>query len=193
MKPLQAGGVGSGAIRVVPYDPAWPSHFLEIRDELTLRLGDLLDAVDHVGSTSVPGLAAKPKIDVDAVVLSAAHLGEAVTRMKAVAEWAFHGEPYKDGMWTFTRGRGSWGARLYLCAPHTATHVKRLLFRDWLRKHREDAFAYEALKLRLAVDAAGDWKAYTGGKSEFVAAIVGLAERENDRALIAAGQGEMNG
>jgi len=178
MTSLAADGVGSGAIRVVPYDPVWPVLFREIERELLVQLGDLLASVHHIGSTSVPGLAAKPKIDVDAVVASTSKLGEAVARMQAQPDWTFHGEPYKDGMWTFTRGRGSWGARLYLCAPDTATHVKRVLFRDWLRGHPEDAAAYETLKRRLSVYAAGDWNVYTGGKSDFVAAIVERAMRE---------------
>jgi GrpB-like predicted nucleotidyltransferase (UPF0157 family) len=80
-------------------------------------------------------------------------------------------------MWTFTRGHGSWGARLYLCAPGSATHEKRILFRDWLRTHPGDATAYEALKRRLASEANGDWHRYTGGKSEFVAEIVEMARR----------------
>lgn len=176
MEPLAAEGTGSGAILVVPYDPAWPSLFAEIAQALSIRLGGLIGSVHHIGSTAVPRLAAKPKIDVDAVIADAARLDEAVALMRQAPEWTFHGEPYGDGMWTFTSGHGSWGARLYLCAPDTATHEKRVLFRDWLRRHDRDAAAYEALKRRLAVEADGDWKAYTGGKSGFVADIVGKAQ-----------------
>ncbi len=172
MEALAAEGTGSGAIRVVPYNPDWPYLFARIKHELVCHLGGLLDSVHHVGSTSVPGLAAKPKIDVDAVIADTVRLEEAVALMRLKSEWAFQGEPYGDGMWTFTRGHGSWGARLYLCAPGTATHEKRILFRDWLRAHDDDAAAYQALKRWLAVQANGDWKAYTGGKSAFVAGIV---------------------
>jgi GrpB-like predicted nucleotidyltransferase (UPF0157 family) len=172
MQPLPAEGIGSGAIRIVPYDPGWPSLFAATGRELAHRLGSLLHSAHHIGSTSVPGLASKPKIDVDAVIEPAARLDEAVALMRSEEGWAFQGEPYGDGMWTFTRGHGSWGARLYLCAPGTATHEKRILFRDWLRTHPDDAAAYEALKRRLAVAADGDWKLYTGGKSAFVAEIL---------------------
>ncbi|MBL8576570.1 MAG: GrpB family protein [Mesorhizobium sp.] len=178
MEPLTAEGTGSGAIRVVPYNPDWPFLFARIKHELVCHLGGLLDSVHHVGSTSVPGLAAKPKIDVDAVIADTARLEEAVALMRLKSEWAFQGEPYGDGVWTFTSGHGSWGARLYLCAPGTATHEKRILFRDWLRTHCEDAAKYEALKRRLAAEADGDWNAYTGGKSSFVTAIVERARLE---------------
>jgi len=184
MEPIAEEGTGSGAIRIVPYDPEWPSLFEAIKRELVLRLGNLLQSAHHVGSTSVAGLAAKPKIDIDAVIEPAPRLGEAVALMQSGEGWAFQGDPYGDGMWTFTRGHGSWGARLYLCAPSAATHEKRIMFRDWLRAHPEDAAAYEALKRRLAVAANGNWKAYTGGKSAFVDAMV---ERAQARLAIAQG------
>lgn len=176
MQPLPAEGICSGAIRIVPYDSAWPSLFVAIERELVLRLDGLLRSAHHIGSTSVPGLAAKPKIDVDAVIEPAGRLDEAVALMRSEQGWAFQGEPYGDGMWTFTRGHGSWGARLYLCAPGTDTHEKRILFRDWLRTHPDDTAAYEALKRRLAVEADGDWKLYTSGKSAFVAGILRKAD-----------------
>jgi len=62
--------------------------------------------------------------------------------------------------------------RLYLCGPGNAAHQKRILFRDWLRAHPEDAQAYEALKRRLAEEARSDFAFYTAGKSDFVARIV---------------------
>ena len=58
------------AIKVVNYDPSWPRLFAEISTEISILLGDRLLSIDHIGSTSVPGLAAKPKIDLDAVMIS---------------------------------------------------------------------------------------------------------------------------
>lgn len=137
-----------------------------------MLLGDRVADIHHIGSTSVPGLSAKPKIDIDTVVQSDALVGEAVELVKTLAEFTFHGDPYGDGMWTFTSGHGSYGVRLYLCGPDNAHHHKRMLFRDWLREHPEAAAEYATLKRKLAAEANGDWKFYTGGKSEFVARIV---------------------
>jgi GrpB-like predicted nucleotidyltransferase (UPF0157 family) len=162
------------AIRVVDYDPAWPALFEAQRRRVSELLAELVDDIHHVGSTAIVGLSAKPKIDIDAVVPSDAILADAVERVRSVGEYTFHGDPYGEGMWTFTQGRGS-GTRLYLCGPHNATHRKRILFRDWLRSHPDDAAEYAALKLRLAASANGDWEFYTGGKAEFVARIVALA------------------
>ena len=134
-------------VEIVDYDPSWPALFAAERDGLRALLGDLVDDIHHIGSTSVPGLAAKPKIDMDAVIRSADARGpEAVERMRKLADFAFHGDPFGDGRWTFTRGYGSYGIRLYLCAPDNRAHIDRMLFRDWLRTHREDAVAYEALE-----------------------------------------------
>ncbi len=163
------------AIKVVDYDPEWPMLFEEQRLRMMELIADLVEQIHHVGSTSVTGLAAKPKIDIDAVLAHDTHVPEAVERVKALGDYAFHGDPYGDGMWTFTQGHGSHGTRLYICGPDNATHIKRILFRDWLRTHADAAAEYVALKRRLAAEANGDWKFYTGGKADFIAGIVRLA------------------
>jgi GrpB-like predicted nucleotidyltransferase (UPF0157 family) len=162
------------AIEVVDYDPAWPALFEEIRTGLERLLDGLVLEIHHIGSTAVPGLCAKPKIDADIIVHSAAEIPEAIERMQATGDYAYHGDKYRDGMWTFTTGRSSRGQRLYLCVPGTATHLRRMLFRDHLRQHPEAATAYAALKRRLAAETEDDWDHYTGGKGPFVAEIVRL-------------------
>lgn len=159
-------------IKVVDYDPAWPGLFEEQKRRIMELIADMLEGIHHVGSTSIPDLCAKPKIDIHAVLRSDPLVAEAAGRVKSLGDYTFHGEPYGDGMLTFTQGHGSYGTRLYLCGPNNATHVKRILFRDWLRAHPDDAADYAALKRRLAAEADGDWKFYTGGKAEFVAKIV---------------------
>lgn len=166
-------------IRVVDYDPSWPHAFASESAGIAFMLGNLLAEIHHVGSTAVPGLAAKPKIDIDAVIRPGHRLEEAVARMRLHGGYTCHGDPYGDGMWTFTAAQVAYpipaGTRLYLCAPGNPTHERRLHFRDWLRCHDDAAADYAALKRRLAVEGRGDWTAYTGGKADFVRTIVGLA------------------
>jgi GrpB-like predicted nucleotidyltransferase (UPF0157 family)/SAM-dependent methyltransferase len=166
------------AIEVVDYDPAWPALFEEIRSGLERLLAGLVLEIHHIGSTAVPGLCAKPKIDVDIVLRSAAEIPEAIARMQATGAYIYHGDKYRDGMWAFTTGRGSRGQRLYLCASGTAMHLRRMLFRDHLRRHAEAAASYAALKRRLASETEDDWDHYTGGKGPFVETIVQLAATE---------------
>ncbi|TCL71949.1 GrpB family protein [Rhizobium sp. BK251] len=163
------------AIVVVPYDPEWPQLFERIVEELRPLLSDLSPVFHHVGSTSVPGLSAKPKIDLHAVFAGDDLLGPAVDRVKSLQAYTFHGDKYGQQTFTFTSGRGSYGARLYLCTADNAVLRDRIAFRDYLRTHPERAEAYAALKLRLMREANGDWDTYTGGKTDFVRETVELA------------------
>ena len=164
--------VSSGPITVIPYDRCWPADFEHLREAIGHTLGKIAFEAHHVGSTAVPGLCAKPKIDIDIVMHSANDIDAAVDLLKGT-DRDYHGDPYNDGMWTFTNRRGtSPGHRMYVCAPNTPTHLKRILFRDYLRAHPEVAAAYAALKRKLVVESRGVWRTYTGGKSAFVADVV---------------------
>jgi len=166
-------------VEIADYDVSWPVQFAAERDRVLALLGNLVKAIHHIGSTAVPGLAAKPKIDLDVVLRADDIVPEAVAHVRATGAYDDHGDPYGDGRWTFTRGRGR-GIRLYLCGPTNKAHNERLLFRDWLRAHPQDAAAYEALKRRLALEANGDFAFYTNGKSAFVSDILGKALRARD-------------
>jgi GrpB-like predicted nucleotidyltransferase (UPF0157 family) len=164
-------------IRVVDYDPRWPSFFQAARDELLSLAPGLILAVEHIGSTSVPGLAAKPKIDLDAVLTDADALATLSAQLEA-SGFRAHGDPHGDGRLPFTREHEGYGLRLYLCLSANPAHRDRLLFRDYLRHHPQRAAEYQALKQQLAGEAAGDWDHYTGGKSAFVTETLRRAEAE---------------
>ena len=163
--------INGRGIVIVEYDLLWPSVFDAIRDRLGKLLGGGVVEVSHVGSTSIPGLCAKPKIDVD-VVLDAEEAIPAGIEVLQRAGYAFHGNRYNDGMWAFTTGRGSFGERVYLCGPGNITHQKRILFRNYLRTHPDEAAIYGELKRRLAAEANNDWDYYTGGKGPYVAEVL---------------------
>lgn len=161
------------AIKVVDYDPSWPRLFADISTEVAALLGSLVLSIDHIGSTSVPGLAAKPKIDLDVVATSDEVLPMAIDAVRA-ADFVFHGDR-GEKRWAFTRNHDAYGFRLYFCGPNNRAHRERLVFRDYLRDHPERATAYAELKRRLAVEAGGDWDFYTGGKTVFVSETLRLA------------------
>ncbi|RFC00409.1 hypothetical protein B5K08_00590 [Rhizobium leguminosarum bv. trifolii] len=162
------------AIKVVDYDPSWLRLFADISAEISILLGNLVLSIDHIGSTSVPGLAAKPKIDVDVVTISDDVLPMAIDMVRA-ADFVFHGDR-GEKRWAFTRDHEAYGFKLYLCGPGNRAHRERILFRNYLRDHPERTTAYADLKRRLAVEAGGDWDVYTGGKTAFVSETVQLAE-----------------
>ncbi|RFC00222.1 hypothetical protein B5K11_00605 [Rhizobium leguminosarum bv. trifolii] len=161
------------AVKVVDYDPSWPRLFADISAEISILLGNLVLSIDHIGSTSVPGLAAKPKIDLDVVTISDDVLPMAIEMLRA-ADFVFHSDR-EEKRWAFTRYHEAYGFKLYLCEPGNRAHRERILFRDYLRDHPERATAYADLKRRLAVEAGGDWDFYTGGKTQFVSETLRLA------------------
>jgi len=161
-------------IRLVDYDPGWPALFRSRSAGIAALLSRPVE-IHHIGSTSIPGLCAKPKLDIDAVLSTAEDRLFATECLKENG-YAFHGDPHGADRWIFTRDETPCGTRLYLCLPGNPAHRDRILFRDYLRTHPERANAYAALKLRLMSEANDDWDYYTGGKTKFVRETVRLAQ-----------------
>jgi GrpB-like predicted nucleotidyltransferase (UPF0157 family) len=170
-------------VSVVPYDPTWPRLFEEEKRHLLDCLPqDLIRRVEHFGSTAIPGLQAKPIVDVLVEVTS---LDETRARIAPVLEaqgydyfWrATHGE---DGppFYAWFIKRNSAGIRTHHIhmVERDFEHWDRLLFRDYLIAHPETAKEYEALKLTLARDYLNDRVAYTNGKTEFVVRVTQVAK-----------------
>jgi GrpB-like predicted nucleotidyltransferase (UPF0157 family) len=162
-----------GAIEVVDYDPAWPAQFAAERDAVARALGDLVFAIEHIGSTSVPGLAAKPIID-----LMVGLRDLATARAAAVAPMQALGYVYLPEYETwltdelfFRKGPpGPWTHHAHLMERTNPRWTRHLAFRDHLRARPDEAAAYAAEKRRLAAQHGDDFAAYRVGKSEFIAA-----------------------
>jgi GrpB-like predicted nucleotidyltransferase (UPF0157 family) len=172
-------------VEIFPYNPNWPNESKTIAATLRNGLGHLALRIDHIGSTSVPGLAAKDVIDVQITV---AALGESImTAMNAL------GYSHPEGVWRDHRipnfeGPDSEWAKFFFRPPagqrRTNTHVRvqgranqryPLLFRDYLRTHSSSAEAYAELKRRLAANLA-DWQTYPEVKDPAVDLIYFAAE-----------------
>jgi GrpB-like predicted nucleotidyltransferase (UPF0157 family) len=168
-------------IEVVPYDPEWERTFDALRRILRHALGEIGVGVEHVGSTAVPGLAAKPIVDLDVVIPSRESLPIAVLRLAAIG-YRHQGDLGVSGREAFERDasdvprdrRGSiWPPHhLYVCAADSPELRRHLLFRDWLRRHREAATGYGRLKRQLAETHRFDREGYTKAKSEFIEAVL---------------------
>ncbi len=164
---------------LVPSDEGWPVAFEALRDVYSRALGGLALAIEHVGSTSVPGLLAKPVIDIDVVIESRSQL-PAVVEALATLGYRHNGDQGIPGREAFPRdhdevprdGSGrSWPLHhLYVCARDAAELRRHLLFRDWLRAHPTRAAEYGALKLRLAE--LHDPEGYCEAKTDFVQATL---------------------
>ena len=159
-------------IIVVDYDPLWPGQFDEIAARVRAAfLGAPLVAVEHVGSTSVVGLAAKPIIDLNVIVPTRADLPVAIVRL-ATLGYVHEGDKGITGREAFRCPPGTAWHHLYACAEDNAEHKRHIAFRDYLRGHPEAPRQYEALKRDLAVRFRDDRLAYNDGKTDFVEAVL---------------------
>ena len=167
-------------VNIVAYNPAWPEHFNQARDRLLAATGDLLQQVEHIGSTSVPGLAAKAIIDIMAGV-EAIDAFDASDGKDRILSLGYDYKPdYEDAM-PFRRyfrliGDNPNEPRGHLIHLHLVPcgcpfWVDQLLFRDYLRTHPAERDAYAALKLDLAAQCM-DNPTYTDAKTDFVQGIL---------------------
>lgn len=162
----------SDAIVIVEYDPAWPLEFVRLRDRAEAVLGDVAVAIEHVGSTAVPGLPAKDLIDM-VVVVESDDVKEAISRLETIGYRA-RGNLGVEGREAFSWPDGEKRHHLYV-SPTTSGELRaQLAFRDRLRSDPAVARAYVALKLELAERHGVDRLAYTDAKTEFIEATLGL-------------------
>ena len=160
---------------VVDYDPRWPVWFAEIRARLTPYLEGIPHTVEHVGSTAVPGLAAKPIIDVDVVVPSSELVPAGVAALVA-AGYQHEGDLGITGREAF--GLPADATRyhhLYVVVEGNKPHQDHVLLRDHLRANAADRERYAALKRELAHLLSTDRSAYVDAKAALVEEILGRA------------------
>ena len=156
------------AIRVVPHDAEWTRWFEEERAVLERVLAPWLEGgIHHVGSTAIPGIAAKPIVD---MVAGVRDFEEARTAYEPLREHGYRYAPHREGIAHHFEKCGRFG--LHLTEPGSDLWRERLAFRDILRGDPALVAEYEALKLRLAQEDPRDLAAYTAGKREFVARVL---------------------
>jgi GrpB-like predicted nucleotidyltransferase (UPF0157 family) len=171
-------------VAIVPYDPSWPELFRQEKQHLLACLpNDLIRRIEHFGSTAVPGLAAKPIVD---MLVEVTDLEATRARIAPILEsegydyfWRpTHGDDGPPFYAWFIKRDPKTGGRthhIHMVEGHFTEHWDRLLFRDYLIAHPEVAREYEALKTRLAAVSSGDRIAYTRGKREFIDRVTAQA------------------
>lgn len=159
------------AVVVVDYDPAWPEAYERVRSFVWPAVSDVAIAVEHVGSTAVPGLAAKPVIDVDVVVEAEGDVAVAIERLARLG-YAHRGDLGVAGREAFDNPDGLPAHHLYLCPRASTALANHLVVRDYLRTHPAAAASYGALKKALALRFPRDVDGYVDGKTDFVLRIL---------------------
>lgn len=155
-------------IRLSPYDPAWPSRFEDERAALDSAIGEwVVGGIHHIGSTAVPGLEAKPIID---ILVGVRDLDESRACFEPLAQLSYMYAPYlpEEMHWLCKPHPSRRTHHLHLVPANSRRYRDELAFRDRLRESPELAAEYLALKRELASRFAGDREAYTEGKSAFI-------------------------
>ncbi len=156
------------AVEMAAYDSAWPAAFQRERALIAVALGDLALAIEHVGSTAVPGLGAKPIIDIT-VGLRRQTDGEECVRPLEELGYEYRGEAGIPGRLYFRKlTDGLRTHHIHMVELESDFWQRQLLFRDYLREHPQEARAYYELKVRLAAQYGADRDGYTEAKTEFI-------------------------
>ena len=159
---------------VSPYSAEWPKCFLAIRDELSAVFSPMAVTIEHIGSTSVPGLAAKPVID---VLLGAPSLADVESKIEALGVRGYvYVKKYEDvlPMRRYFVKAPAASFRVHLHAVERGSRISQehLVFRDALRSDPALRARYESLKLQLAQAFADDKAAYSAAKDPFVQSVI---------------------
>jgi GrpB-like predicted nucleotidyltransferase (UPF0157 family) len=168
------GGVEKRQIKIVDYDTDWPKKFQTHRKIIADALGSSTLQIDHIGSTSVPALAAKPIIDILVVVLNSADESDYLPQLEAAGYVLRVREP-------------DWNEHRMLRTPEQDVHIhmysagcpeipRTLIFRDRLRRNVNDRRQYEQTKRELAAKEWLDMNAYANAKTKVIETIIAAAE-----------------
>ena len=168
----------SRIIEVVEYRPSWVDEFQSYAKRLNQALDGLVIGIEHVGSTSVIGLAAKPIIDIDIVISSRLVLGQVLQKLAAIGYTHIgnDGIPGREAFaWPDEKRH-----HLYVCAVNAPNLHNHLIFRDYLRAHPEVASVYGQLKESLARQYRQDAESYCEAKTEFIQQTIETATAQHN-------------
>ena len=163
------------SVEVVLYRPEWAEMFETLKQAVSEALDGIDFRIEHVGSTAVPGLAAKPVIDIDVILTRWEEFEEVAARLESPGfqRRGDLGIPWREA---FTRSpRFAFAHNLYVCRDGMPAVENHLKLRDYLRTHRYDAERYSARKFELAALHPGDIDAYCRGKTELIAEFLAAA------------------
>lgn len=177
-------------IEIAPYDPRWPEEFASIAQKMRAALSGLALRVDHIGSTAVPGLAAKDKIDIQITLRDLEHATEVVEALTPLGYLPWNGQLlYYDHRPPLADGPDSDWAKMIFVADDTMrptnlharmqgrpNQIYPLLFRDYLRAHPAAAAAYGVVKVHLARLHPDDPDFYYAIKNPVCDVIMGAAQ-----------------
>ncbi|HET6978329.1 MAG TPA: GrpB family protein [Pyrinomonadaceae bacterium] len=163
-------GLRSAQLRLSPYDSRWKTLFREERDCLQAQIGQYVLDIQHIGSTSIPGLPAKPILDIGIAVANFEEAVRCVTPLEKL-EFMYKGENGIPRRHYFVKGNPR-THHLHMLEIESGAWRNHLLFRDFLIRNPETASHYAQLKEELVKQFSNDREAYQAGKDSFIKAVL---------------------
>ncbi len=172
--------MGTRSVIIVGYDPQWPAMYEEEKAHIMAAIGGNIVAIEHVGSTSVPGLAAKPIID---IMVGVRRLDDALLCIEPLQPLGYEYRPQDQLVMPERRyfRKNSNGVRthhLHMVEPTSNFWRDHILFRDYLRAHPASAAEYARVKRALAAGHPQDTLAYTEAKTPFITSLLAHTQTE---------------
>ena len=164
-------------VRLMHYDPTWPQEYAQTRSSLLHACEGWLSEVEHIGSTSIPGLIAQPTIDILAGVRSHHEMEEARPRIEGLNFLALESHVSVDPSYVLTKprrlleGQSEPTHRVFLTMIDSPIWEQAMIVRDYLRSSAEDALIYEEVKMLHWKRTGGDRKHYELAKSAYLTHI----------------------
>lgn len=171
-------GVKQGTVRLEQYDATWPKAFAD-EEKILRKVFGLKLPIEHVGSTAIPGLLAKPLIDIQ---VGLPQLHEATQFIAHLEQLGYTYMPERDKADEVFLPKGPMSNRthyLHIVEKGSERWINTLTFRDYLRAHEGARNEYAALKQQLALQYADDRYKYTEAKTQFIKDILERAHRES--------------
>ncbi len=158
-------------IEVHNYNPDWTSHYLSLKAKIWPVISDIADRIEHVGSTSVVGLSAKPVIDIDIVIKSKDQLPAITTSLKTIG-YEHLGDLGIKGREMFKHSKPEFRHNLYVCIDNCLALRNHINLRNHLRSNSKDKDTYSHLKKYLAEKFPNDINSYVEGKTQFILSVL---------------------
>jgi GrpB-like predicted nucleotidyltransferase (UPF0157 family) len=159
-------------IIIVDYDPQWPILYEEERTKILAVIGDKVVAIEHIGSTAIPDLGAKPIIDIMVGVRNLAKADECIEPLQGIGYEYVPEYEVSIPERRFFRKSSPAHIHLHMVEWTSDFWERHILFRDFLRTHPETARQYHQLKTELAAKFGSDRDAYTAAKTSFIESVV---------------------
>ncbi len=173
-------GLSDDIVKLIPYTPDWAHSFEAESLRLQGVLGSQIVDVEHIGSTAIPNLVAKPIIDMSVGVYDFDSAKTCIPKLEA-AGYTYLGENGIPRRHYFKLGLPNVTHHLHMVEIHSLDRMQTVLFRDYLREHPEIAQAYATLKIRLAEQYPYDRPSYLKGKGPFIQQVIARAKAEQNK------------